>query len=120
MGIEEESEERQFIQHLITGIRCGVCGHYYKPGDVRILSHQRDLWLMAATCSYCQTQAWILAAITEAEAPEVIADVTPDEWARFQEMPQISADDVLDVHEFLKGFDGDLVELLRMGSSSED
>ena len=111
--------KRRFIRQLITNIKCGVCGRHYELDDVRILSHQGDLWVMGVTCAHCQTQGLVFATVTEAEAPEVIADVTPEEWERFQEMPQINADDVLDTHELLEGFDGDLIELLEGSFSPE-
>jgi len=41
-----------------------------------------------------------------------MVELTPGEWDQFQKMPQIDADDVLDMHEFLKDFDGDFVSLL--------
>ena len=109
----EGPAKRRFIRQLITNIRCGVCGRRYELDDVRILNHQGDLWVMGVTCANCRTQGLVFATVTEAEAPEVIADATPEELARFQEMPQINADDVLDIHEFLEGFDGDLIELLE-------
>lgn len=115
----EGPAKRRFIRQLVANIRCGVCGHRYEIDDVRILNHEGDLWVMGVTCAHCKTQGLVFATITEAEAPEVIADVTPKEWARLKEMPQINADDVLDMHEFLEGFDGDLIELLEGDSYSE-
>ena len=59
------------------------------------------------------TRGLIFAIIKETEEPESIVELTSEEWIKFQEMSQIDADDVLDMHEFLRDFDGDFVSLLR-------
>jgi hypothetical protein len=54
-----------------------------------------------------------LAIIKETEESEIVNELTPEEWDRFRKMSQIDADDVLDMHQFLRDFDGDFVSLLQ-------
>ncbi len=109
MAIELD-EEREILRHLVANIPCAVCQHHYEADDVRIVDHRNDIWIAAVRCSHCGSRGLILVMVRE-EKTELVSDLTPEEWARFQEMPQISADDVLDIHEFLRDFDGDFTSL---------
>ena len=109
----ESYERRELVKHLIASIPCAVCQHHYEPDDVRIVEHHGEMWIMAVKCAHCGTQGLVFAMIQEGEKPEIVNELTSQEWARFREMPQIDADDLLDVHEFLTDFDGDFVSLLE-------
>ena len=112
---DENYDKREIVKHLMTSIPCAVCQHSYTPGDVHIVDHRDEVWIMAVTCAHCGTQGLVFAMIKEEESDSV-SDPTPQEWARFREMPRIDADDVLDVHEFLRDFDGDFVSLFEDGT----
>jgi len=105
-------EKREILRHLVASIPCAVCQHHYEADDVRIVDRRNDIWIVAVRCNHCGSKGLVLAMVRE-ERTEVVSDLTPEEWTRFQEMPQIDADDVLDVHEFLKDFEGDLVSLFE-------
>lgn len=113
MRYERESPKYLFIKQLIANIRCAVCNHRYGLDDIRIIGHQDELWVIAVMCAECQTQGLVFAVVKEGEQPEIITDLTPEEWARFQEMSPIDTDDVLDIHRFLRDFDGDFVDLFE-------
>jgi hypothetical protein len=49
----------------------------------------------------------VAAVIKEGESPEVVTDLTQEEYAKFSEADVVAADDVLDIHNFLEEFDGD-------------
>jgi hypothetical protein len=112
-GSDESYEKRELVKHLIASIPCAVCQHYYEPDDVRIVEHHGEMWIMAVKCDHCGTRGLVFAMIQEGERPEIVNELTSQEWARFREMPQIDADDLLDVHEFLRDFDGDFVNLFE-------
>lgn len=110
--MEEERERYFLIKHLISNIRCAVCSQRYEPKDVQILGRQEDLWIMGVTCAHCDTRGMIFAVVREGQPPEVITEMTPEELARIPELSPIDADDVLDVHRFLRDFKGDFYDLL--------
>jgi len=103
--------EENLIKRFATSIKCSVCGQHYEVDNVKILSHQEDLWFLRAFCSACHTQCLVAAAIKEGKAPKVITDLTEAELDKFKEMDKLTADEVLDMHSFLKGFDGDFSQL---------
>ncbi|MBE9502256.1 MAG: hypothetical protein KAX23_03015 [Dehalococcoidia bacterium] len=103
--------EREFIRRLITTIKCGVCGQPYEGGNVTILGQRDDLWFLSVSCSACGSQALVAAVIKEGESPQLLTDFTERERVKFRDLEAVGADDVLDLHIFLKSFDGDFVQL---------
>ena len=103
--------EESLIKRFMTSIKCGVCGQYYEVDNVKVLGHQEDLWFLSVFCSACQTQCLVAAVVKEGKAPKVTTDLTEAEWDKFKEMDELTTDEVLDMHSFLKGFDGDFSQL---------
>jgi len=113
MSIDDGLAKRLFIKHLITNIKCAVCQGRYEPEDIHIIDHRDELWVMAVTCGQCHTRGLIFALIKETRESESTNELTPEELDRLGEMSQIDADDVLDMHEFLRDFEGDFISVLR-------
>ena len=105
--------EENLIKRLMTSIKCNVCGHYYEVDDVSILDHREALWFLKARCSACHTQCLVAAAIKEDRVPEVITDLAEAELDKFKNIGVLTADEVLDMHNFFKDFDGDFSRLFR-------
>jgi hypothetical protein len=102
-----------FIRYLISQIRCPVCEHRYTPDDILVMGHQDELWIMAILCPGCETSGLVLAVVEAQQEPsEPFTRLTPEEIARFEGRGPITADDVLDFHEFLRNYGGDLAELV--------
>jgi len=49
----------------------------------------------------------VAAVIREGQLPELITDLTEEEYDKFREIDAVSDNDLLDIHNFLKDFDGD-------------
>jgi hypothetical protein len=111
--MDRDSPEYHFVRQLIANIKCVVCSQRYAENDVFIMGRQEDVWMLMVSCSHCQTQGIILAMVKEDEQVEVITDLTPEELEKIEGMPSIDVDDVLDVHRFLRDFDGDFRELFK-------
>jgi hypothetical protein len=103
--------EEGLIKKLLASIKCGVCGHRYELDNINVLSHNQDLWFLSAICSACHTRCLIAAIVKEGKAPEVVTDLTEAELGRFKKAGKLNADDVLEMHNFLKNFDGDFSRL---------
>jgi hypothetical protein len=99
------------IKRVMASLRCGVCQQRYEPDNVTVLGQQEDLWLLKVFCPTCHTQYLVAAVIKEGKAPEVITDLTEAEWDKFRNAVGLTADEVLDMHNFLKDFDGDFSRL---------
>ena len=98
--------EETFIKRLVASIKCAVCGQHYEIDNINVLGHDENLWFLRTLCSACHTQCLVAAVIKEDRAPEVITDLTAAELDRFKNMGVVTADEVLDIHNFLKDFSG--------------
>ena len=103
------------VRKLMASTRCAVCGQRYKVSDINVLGHQEDLWFLRVQCSACDTQFLVAAAIRKEKAPEIISDLTGVELGKFRNAKPLTGDDVLDMHNFLKSFDGNFVRLFDKG-----
>jgi|SRR5579884_3145658 len=118
-----ETPELQIKRIVLNRMeRCSVCHHAFVADDIHVLSRQPDMWMMVVQCTECQARNYVAAVLNdgdpaeakralrrlseadaEAEAEDDISlEVTPEASG-----PPVSAEDVLDMHEFLRDFDGD-------------
>ncbi len=103
--------EEGLIKRLMASIKCGVCGQCYEVDNINILGQQEDLWFLSASCPACHTRCLVAAVIKEGRVPEVITDLAEAELDKFRKVGVLTADEVLDMHNFLKDFDGDFSRL---------
>ncbi len=106
--------------------RCSVCHREFEPDDVHILSRKSDMWMLMVSCGECQARNFVAAVIGDgdAEAAQLALrrlgeehvrsklDIEPEDEQGEPREP-VSVDDVLEIHEFLQGFDGDFQALFR-------
>ncbi len=103
--------EEGLLKKLMATIKCSVCGHGYEAGSINVVGREKDLWFLKALCSSCHTECLVAAVIKENKVSEVISDLTEVELKRFSEKGELTLDDVLALHNFLKDFDGDFQQL---------
>ncbi len=109
----------KLVKRLMTAVKCNVCGSHYESDKVDVLGHQEELWFLSVTCGHCRSQGLVAALIRDAkstEPPEVVelsTDIGEAEQPDEEPAPSspVTGDDLLDMHEFLKGFDGDFNSL---------
>jgi len=99
------------IKRLMSSVKCAVCEQCYEGNSIKIIGHQEDLWFLSVFCSACHSRFLVAAVIKEDMAPKVITDLTEAEQGKFRNIDKLIANDVLDMHNFLKDFDGDLSQL---------
>jgi len=100
--------------HLLAlpdGLRCTVCDERVPAARVRLLAHRDDLAFLQIDCPSCAsaTLGFVLGGRTDGPAPL-------DDRPR-GEQPPIDADDVLDMHQLLATWRGDLTGLLARDDS---
>lgn len=113
----------KFLREQAKGYDCNVCGQNHSKSDIRVLGRLESAWIVRVTCSRCQTSFKLLVVIDEALATEAEAKQTPTPARASRRRIPVSADEVLDAHEFLKGYSGDLKSLVaarrvRAGAAS--
>jgi hypothetical protein len=104
--------EEGLIKRVMASMKCGVCRQRYEPDNISVLGHEEDLWFLRVFCPSCQTQYLVAAVIKGGKKPHVITDLTEAELGKLRNTDKLTADEVLDMHNFLKDFDGDFSRLL--------
>ena len=97
------------LDHLLAlpdGLRCTVCDGRVPATRIRLLAWRDDLAFLQIDCDSCAstTLGFVLGGRSEDAEPEDGPD-------------PISSDDVLDMHQFLATWRGDLAALLASGDS---
>ena len=111
----------RFLREQAKGYDCSVCGQNHARSDIRVLGKLESAWIVRVTCSKCDTSFKLLVVIDEERANvSPVQEPAAAHRADRRKRPAVSLDEVLDAHEFLKGFDGGLTEMLdregrRMG-----
>ena len=100
-----------FIKKLVSTLKCGNCGECYKVNSIKVRGYHNDIWFINASCSACQSQALVAATIKECKSTKAFTELNQAELTKFAKAGAISAEDILDMHSFLDGFDGDFVRL---------
>lgn len=101
----------RFIKQLLSTVRCSECGDHYQADNLKILGHQDDTWFVNACCPACYKRAFVVAVIKKDKPLQIITELSEAETAKFSQAGEISSDDILDLHNFLKDFNGDFVTL---------
>jgi len=103
----------EFIRDRARFYNCPVCGRSLKGCDVQVLSHEEERFQLQVTCAQCQVTFIVVLAIAggaveeiETKTAEPVADPLPA-------IEPISVDEILDLHVYLKSFQGTLTELIH-------
>ncbi len=100
----------EFIRDRARYYNCPVCGRSLKGCDVQVLSHEDERFHLQVTCAQCQVTFVVVLAIAGGAVDEIGA---PDPVEERPQPEPISVDEILDLHQFLKGYQGTLKELIQ-------
>jgi hypothetical protein len=121
-----DTSEKQIKRIVLDRMeRCSVCHRGFEPDDVHVLSRKSDMWMLMVSCGECQARNFVAAVIGDGDAEEAQlalrrlgeehvrtrTDIEPED----EGVPgdPVSVDDVIEIHQFLQGFDGDFQALFR-------
>lgn len=110
-GPLSEEDKRRLVLKLVTRLRCAECGTAYDLHDFALVERRPDVWVLSAQCRQCGTSSHVVVLMYVEPESEPVVDLSPEELRLRDEWPAITADDVLDVHQILEEFDGDLDDL---------
>jgi len=111
MVLEAGLMEERLIKRLMASMKCESCGQHYEVYNIDVLGHREDLWFLRVHCSACHTQCLVAAIVKESRMSEAVTDLSEIELDEFKDNV-IEIDDVLNMHNFLKDFDGNFSRLL--------
>ena len=106
----------EFIRDRARFYNCPVCGRSLKGCDVQVLSHEEERFHLQVTCAQCQVTFVVVLAIAGGAIEDVgAADAAKEPVA---EVEPSSVDEILDLHLFLKNYQGTLKELIHQPDPS--
>jgi hypothetical protein len=120
-----EASEGQIKRIVLKRMgRCRVCHRVYSDQDVSIVSRKPDMWMMVVECVDCHAKNFVAAVLNEGDpeqaelalrrlSGEVEQAGVVDEAETVSSNEPVTAADVIDMHRFLEGFDGDFIGLFR-------
>ena len=111
----------EFIRDRARFYNCPVCGRSLKGCDVQVLSHEEERFHLQVTCAQCQVTFVVVLAIAggavdEIESVEAATGVAVEVSAPARE--PITVDEIIDLHLYLKSFQGTLAELIQQPDHS--
>ena len=131
-----DTSEKQIKKIVLNRMeRCSVCHHTFAPEDIHIVSRKPDLWTMVVGCNECNSRSFVAAVLGDGDPAQaqlalrklseqgVESDADSDDDRATGELEPpggepVTTDDVLDMHGFLKQFDGDFHRLFRNNQAS--
>ena len=110
-----------WLRTQLTTFTCPACGRRYRGSRMRLLAEREGLFFVDLDCSRCgsHTVAIVTVEIDESEVTIEVSDVIGEDEVEHLGEPlpigaaPVTADDVLEMHEFLAGFKGSLGALLE-------
>jgi hypothetical protein len=103
--------QEQKLKQLISSYRCHVCRRCFERDHVRLAARHEQLWIVSVRCSLCRNQQVFWISLKDDQREAILEDVSDTQDEEFTTLPPVSCDDVLDMHEFLRSFNGDFQRL---------
>jgi DNA-directed RNA polymerase subunit RPC12/RpoP len=103
--------KEHFIKKLLSSVKCSSCGKQFGTNDINVIKHQDDTWFLNIYCPSCGKQSLVVAVIKKDKSAEIVSNTSSPEPAEHTRDSTVSVDDMLDIHNFLKNFDGDFEDL---------
>jgi hypothetical protein len=108
----------EFIRDRARFYNCPVCGRSLKGCDIQVLSHEEERFHLQVTCAQCQVTFIVVLAVAGGAVEEVESVEAAHAVSAEPEPEPISMDEILDVHLYLKTFQGTLKDLLQQPDHS--
>jgi len=115
MSENEKAIHSLIVDYLVAHTQCGGCGQRYAAEDVQVRRRREDMWLASMVCRHCGLHRLVMATVNSPQAQET--DRPGEAGSEARDVPvervPISGDDVLDLHKFLRDYNGDMLKLLK-------
>lgn len=120
-----------WLRTQLTSFTCPACGRRYRGSRIQLLAERDGLFFVDLDCSRCGSHTVAIVSVESDETElsiidasdiELAVDLEPEHLG--EDLPErlepVTADDVLDMHELLAGYDGGIKELLIPASRGTD
>jgi hypothetical protein len=108
----------EFIRDRARFYNCPVCGRSLKGCDVQVLSHEEERFHLQVTCAQCQVTFIVVLAIAGGAVEEIQTEIPERDLEPVVAAEPITVDEIIDLHLYLKSFQGTLAELIQQPDPS--
>lgn len=120
-----------WLRTQLTSFTCPACGRRYRGSKIRLLAERDGLFFVDLDCARCGSHTVAIvtveidettASITEISDLSLSIDALPEHLGEAlpTDAAPVTADDVLEMHEFLAQFQGDVSHLFRPSAQRTD
>jgi transcription elongation factor Elf1 len=108
-------DAESWLTSELASFGCAACGQAYGEAHIRLIAQRDELFFVDLSCDHCGSQA---VAIVTIQIEDDVATLETGELVPAAEATvpasteAISANDVIDAHALLEGFEGDVHELI--------
>ena len=102
------------IKRMMTSIDCACCGQQYSLENIEVLGHEDGLWFLKVLCTTCQSESLIAAVIEENDEQSPVKKRTTPKFEKSQNITLLTANEMLNMHNYLKSSDRDYTRLFSM------
>src|SRR5215210_7004302 len=111
-----------WLRTQLTSFTCPACGRRYRGSKIRLLAERDGLFFVDLDCAKCGSHTVAIVTVEMDDSQSLITDIS-DIGISIDELPEhlgeelpaaaalVTADDVLEMHEFLADFRGDVAAL---------
>ena len=109
----------EWLSRQLTSFTCPACRRPYREASISLLAERDGLYFVDLDCAACGSHTVAIVTVGSDDAESQIAEipVIGDMIAELEPRPAggepVSADDVLEMHQFLAHFRGDVDALFR-------
>jgi hypothetical protein len=95
---------QEWLDGVFGTVRCANCGAVYGRDSIAVVGNRDEYWFVRCTCETCGTQGLGVVIVKRvADAPPAIAL-----QAGLVDVERILVDDVLEAHDLLRDYVGDV------------
>ncbi len=96
-------QDLDWLSGVFGTVRCAGCGAVYGRGAIAIVGNRDEYWFVRCSCDSCGAQGLGVVIVKELAAVAAKTSGTADVRAA-----ALRVDDVLEAHELLRDYDGDV------------
>jgi hypothetical protein len=115
-----DEQIRQLLQRLGIVLECPKCGHKYDLEDISLRSYSGSTYQLRLVCNFCHTPVTASISISGnlKNLAESFIDTRPGnqkpiDIKKTKIKSKITNDDIIDMHQFLKDFDGNFENIFE-------
>lgn len=115
--------DADWLQAQLRSFTCPACGEAYGSSTMRLLAEREGLHFLDMECEHCGSRTVAIVTVELDDAEASIADLSTAQ-ERFPHLehavpgaPVVNGDDVLEMHEFLQRFHGNVTHLFRAANT---